>query len=133
MNIENEDLLEWAEQIPMEDLWTELRRITGLPELKFTYKVIERRGYVTIQFESQDLIDHVGFLKLMFKEIKIANFNSEVKYKLNENDNEDKPIFYYWGTASFRYSHPSGGSNGCTFLLFKYDDRHGWYFEEKHI
>lgn len=121
-----EQLIEWANNIPMEELWSELRRITGLSDLKFTSKVVERRGYVGIEFESQDLADKVGFLKLMFKEIIISQFNS----KIYESDDDDhRPS--YWGTASFSYTHPSGGSNGCTFLTFWYDDRRGWRFEQR--
>lgn len=116
-----EQLKEWAEQIPMEELFTELRRLTGLADLKFTHKVVEGRGSVRILFESQDLVDKVGFLKLMFKEITISQFNSEVTVKNGE------PLF--WGTADFSYTHPSGGTNGCTFLTFWYDDIHGWQFD----
>lgn len=123
-----EQLLEWAENIPMEDLYSELRRLTGLTDLKFTKKVRESRGYIIIDFESQDLADQVGFLKLMFKEIYIANFNSEVYCK---SDDGEEAIPHYWGTASFRYTHPSGGSNGCTFLTFWYDDRKGWEFDQR--
>ena len=123
-----EKLLEWAENIPMEDLYAKFRQLTGLADLKFTSKVIERRGIVTIQFESQDLVDQVGFLKLMFKEIKISNFNSEVYCK----ETDDEPaVPRYWGTASFNYTHPSGGSNSCRFLTFWYEDRKGWEFEQR--
>lgn len=124
----NEKLMEWAEQIPMEELYTELRRLTGLAELKFTKQIKESRGRVIISFESQDLADQVGFLKLMFKEIRITNFNSEVYCKASDGDAE-RP--HYWGTASFSYAHPSGGSNGCTFLTFWYDDKRGWNFEQR--
>ena len=124
-----EEMVKWAENIPMEDLFSEIRRISGLSDLKFTYKVVERNNSVRIYFESQDLIDKVGFLKLMFKEIVISQFNSEVTYKAY--DDEDEPTFHYWGTASFSYTHPSGGSNGCTFLTFWYDDRRGWTFDQR--
>jgi len=118
-----EQLKEWAEQVPMEDLFTELRRLTGLADLKFTHKVVEGRGSVRILFESQDLVDKVGFLKLIFKEITISQFNSEVLAKNGE------PLF--WGTADFSYTHPDGGSNGKTFLTFWYDDKSGWKFEQR--
>ena len=125
MNIEK--MKEWAENIPMEELYSELRRLTGLPDLKFTTKVRELRGMVIIDFESQDLADKVGFLKLIFKEIKITRFDSSVQPKQSDDDNENDE-YCYWGTASFRYTHPGGGSNGCTFLTFQYDDRKGWEF-----
>lgn len=123
-----EQKIEWAENIPMNGLWDELRRLTGLSDLKFTSKVIERNNSVRILFESQDLVDKVGFLKLMFASIQISQFNSEVTVK---RDNEENEYCAYWGTASFSYDHPSGGSNGCTFLTFWYDDMHGWTFEQR--
>jgi len=123
-----EQLLEWAENIPMEELYSELRRLTGLTDLKFTKKVRESRGTIIIDFESQDLVDQVGFLKLMFKEIRISNFNSEVYYKSIDGE---EAVPRYWGTACFRYTHPSGGSNGCTFLTFWYEDRKGWEFDQR--
>lgn len=124
MNIEQ--VIEWAESVPMDELYNELRRLTGLSDLKFTSKVVNRNNSIRILFESQDLIDKVGFLKLMFKEIKITQFNSEVVYKTAEDDTE---YLLFWGTVDFSYTHPSGGSNGCTFLTFWYDDIHGWRFE----
>lgn len=122
----NEQLIEWAEKIPMDELFDEIRRLTGLPDLKFTSKVEENRNSVRILFESQDLVEKVGFLKLMFSEIHIANFNSEVKQRKNEDD-ELEP--YYWGIASFRYTHPSGGYNGHNFMYFWYNDKKGWKFD----
>ena len=124
MDINIEEMKEWAEKIPMEDLFSEIRRLTGLSDLKFTYKVVEQRNSVRIFFESQDLIDKVGFLTLLFREITISQFNSEVKYK----STDDGYMLTFWGTAQFSYSHPSGGSNGHTFLTFWYDDKSGWTF-----
>ena len=127
MNIE--ELKEWAENIPLEDLWTELRRLTGLADLKFTSNIIERNSVVRINFKSQDLAEKVGFLKLMFSTIVIEQFNSEVFVKQTEDENKSIPM--WWGTASFQYTHPSGGSNGVTFLTFWYNDRQGWKFEQR--
>ena len=121
------DMKEWAEQIPMDELWAEIRHMTGLPDLKFSHTVADRNGSVRIYFESQDLVDKVGFLKLMFREIKIERFNSEVRRK-NDDDDRETGEYFYWGTAAFSYTHPGGGSNCCTFLAFQYDDRKGWEF-----
>lgn len=124
-----EQLIEWAEQIPMDELYSKIRQLTGLSDLKFTSKVKDVRGHIVVQFASQDLADRVGFLKLIFKEIQITQFNSEVYLKAENEDEE--PIPRYWGTASFSYTHPSGGSNGQTFLHYWYDDRTGWEFDER--
>lgn len=118
-----EQLAEWARQIPIEELWNEIRKLTRLADLKFSYEVVERNGYARILFESQDLVDQVGFLRLIFDEIRVTNFNSEVRAR--------DGIPYFWGTANFSYHHPSGGSNGCGFLTFWYDDQKGWTFEQR--
>ena len=121
--METEKMIDWAEKIPIEELFNEIRKVTGLNDLKFTHKIYERNNYVTIEFSSQDLVDKVGFLKVLFSSIVISQFNSEVKVK---PDSENK--LFYWGTADFRYNHTYGGSNGKTFMTFRYDDKSGWEF-----
>lgn len=118
-----EEMLKWAESIPIEELYDELRHLTGLLDLKFTSMVaLDRCDQPIIRFSSQDLVEKVGFLKLMFASIIIKEFNSSVKY------NEDDDQFSFWGTACFNYTHLRGGSNGCTFLTFWYTDA-GWKFD----
>ena len=106
----------------MDELFNELKRVTGINDLKFTYTIKEDRyGMPRITFESQDLVDRVGFLKLIFQDIKISNFNSQVLYK------DDK--FIYWCTIDFHYNHPGGGSNGKTFYSARYINN-TWEFWE---
>jgi len=123
LNESNEtELMSWAESIPMDELWDEIREVTGINDLDFDYDIYESRGYVRIKFKSQDLADRTGFLRVMFGELYIEEFNSEVYYKKEDH----QPAF--WGSASFAYRHPDGGSNGYTFLRFWYDDTNGWQF-----
>ena len=113
---------EFAESIPMDELYQEIRKLTGLQDLKFTHKIVEDRfGKPYIKFESQDLVDKVGFLKLLFSRITVSTFNSSINY------DEDRERMYWWGTVAFDYDHPSGGSNGHTFLSFWYTSS-GWDF-----
>ena len=120
-----EKMRDWAEKIPLEELFDHLRKLTGLPDLRFDTKIKENRyGEPIITFSSQDLAEKVGFLKLIFSEIWISQFNSSIIW------DEDKEVFRYWGTADFHYLHPHGGSNGCKFCTFWYDDRSGWTFED---
>ncbi|MEE3344848.1 MAG: hypothetical protein VZS44_12195 [Bacilli bacterium] len=127
IEVNQEELKEWAENIPMDMLFMEIKRLTGLSDLKFTYKVYEGNNGLRISFESQDLTDKVGFLKLMFSEIKITDFSSKITY----NEKEDGTIEYvYWGTTDFKYEHPSSGRNGYSFLSFAYTDRKGWVFHQ---
>ena len=121
----NEEMFKWAEQIPMDELYDYLRKLTGLADLQFTTKIIEdREGKPRIMFQSQDLVEKVGFLKLMFSSIIISQFNSNIKFDKDLND------FYFWGTAAFSYNHPHGGSNGCTFCTFWYKN-HAWTFSDR--
>ena len=122
MSDRNDKAFEFAENIPFDELFDEIKKITGVKELKFTKKIDEDRyGMPRIQFKSQDLAENIGFLKLMFKTLVISTFNTEIIY------DKDTNRYRYWGTASFRYNHPSGGSNGYTFLTFWYDNN--WQFE----
>ena len=113
----DEKIMKFAESIPMDELFDEIKKLTGIQDIKFTHKLHDRGNRVFIQFESDELVDKVGFLKLMFKSIKIAQFSSCVEYS---RDGED---LLYWGSASFRYDHPGGGSNGCEFLNFTYYEK----------
>ena len=123
--MDKEQAFKWAEEVPMDELYDYLRKLTGLSDLKFTTKIEEDRyGNPRIKFKSQDLVDKVGFLKLMFSSIVISQFNSEIKFDADSND------FYFWGTVSFSYDHPSGGSNGCTFCTFWYKNKH-WTFDNR--
>ena len=126
MNKEYEEKAQkFIDELPIEDLFAEIRKVTELSDLKFTYKVKEYyNGRLGITFTSQDLADRVGFLKLLFKELYIIEFNSYIEYVYNVND--DNKELVWWGSASFRYTHPGGGSNGHDFLRFRYAKRKGW-------
>lgn len=120
-----EEAQKFIDELPIEDLFAEIRKVTGLSDLKFTSRVVERNNnYFHILFESQDLADRVGFLKLLFKELYITQFNSCIEYVYDVN--EDNKELVWWGSASFGYTHPGSGSNGHTFLSFRYTKRKGW-------
>lgn len=122
-----EEMQQFIDSIPMEELYSELRRVTGLSDLKFTKTIkTDRWGYPYISISSQDLVDKVGFLKLIFAEIYVKTFNSSIKQEEN-----DPHKFYYWCTIDFDYTHPGGGHNGKTFYQAVY--RHdAWEFAEDH-
>lgn len=120
----NDEIEAWAEQIPMEELYNYIRDLTGLDDLQFTTNIHRdrRTGYPRIEFSSEDLVDKVGFLSLMFESIQITQFNSSISVKDDD--------IQYWGTACFSYQHPSGGSNGYTFCMFRFDGSE-WSFREQ--
>lgn len=122
-----EEAQKFIDELPIEDLFAEIRKVTELSDLKFTYKVKEYyNGRLGIEFTSQDLADRVGFLKLLLKELYITQFSSCFEYVYDVN--EDNKELVWRGSAAFEYTHPGGGSNGHDFLSFRYDKRKGWQF-----
>ena len=116
---------DFVEKIPIEELFSEIRKITGLSDLKFSYKISEDRrlGKPRITFESEDIVNKVGFLKLMFSTLIISQFSSEI------TEDRDTGKIFWWGSVDFSYNHPSGGSNGYTFLRFTYTEDRGFEFK----
>lgn len=117
-----DERLEFANRIPLEELWNKLRDLTELPDLQFEYEIKNTRGDVCITFTSQDLADQIGFLELAFRTFKIASFNSSVGYDDKKNE------LYLWCTIDFRYDLQEMGSNGAQFLTAWYSDSEGWTF-----
>lgn len=115
---------EFAESIPMEELFDHIKELTGLSDLKFEVsKEFNRNGDFRILFESQDLADRVGFLKLLFKELYISNFGGYVNMRSSGK-------CYYWTSVTFDYVHPNGGMNGHTFCDVHYEDGQWQYYNE---
>lgn len=112
--------LEFANSIPFDELFDKIKEVTGIDDLKFDLKINETERGVRVTFESQDLSDRVGFLKLIFKEIKISQFNSEV---YEEKDGS----YSYWCTVRFSYVHPDGGTNGKRFMVAQYRNNEWQY------
>ena len=55
-----EEAQKFIDELPVEDLFAEIRNVTGLSDLKFTYEVKESyNGKFVIKFTSQDLADRV--------------------------------------------------------------------------
>jgi hypothetical protein len=134
----NDFCREFVENVPIEDLYAEIRKRTGLDDLVFSKKIVEdRHGRSRIEIESQDLADRTGFLKLLFKELVISTFNTETKITcVSKDENEQwlkEPYYiaqaYIWGTIAFAYTHPGGGSNGHTFMSYRWSPEKGWEFD----
>ena len=133
MNKNNrQKLMEWASTIPMEELYSEIRRVTKISNLKFTSKIDERMGadgnmLIRILFSSQELTDQIGFLNLLISQLNIANGTSVIKYK--KIDENIYPIYY--GEVFLKCSIHGGigrNTHTCELFSFKYDDRTGWTF-----
>ena len=134
----NDFCREFVENVPIEELYSEIRKRTGLDDLKFTKKISEDRwGRSYIEIESQDLADRTGFLKLLFKTLVISTFNTDTKITYVDKDENEQwlkePYYiakaHIWGTISFVYTHPEGGSNGHTFMSYRWSPEKGWQFD----
>ena len=115
---------EFFNSIPMEELFAEIRRVTDLSELSFNTKVIDTGSRLSIPSTSQDIVDRVGFLKLIFKELHV-----QVDGMVSVNREGE---FIYWCIVDMDYNHPGGGHNGFPFLHANYTEKTGWHFEEYH-
>lgn len=121
MTATKEEILTFAEKLPYEQLFDKIREVTGIGDLVFEHEIKENyRGEPRIVFSSQDIADHIGVLNLMIKTINIQQFNSG----FGEKDG----VIYWWGSASFAYTHYPCGSNGHDFMDFWYDKVNGWTF-----
>lgn len=123
-----EELKAWAEQVDLSPLWQEIRKVTGLDDLNFSYKIKETRSGLSLDFTSQNLAERTGFLKLMFKDLFITQFSSGIIWK---SKTVDEPYASIWGSVDFTYNHPGGGSNGISFLRYWYSDKRGWEFDDR--
>lgn len=121
-NMDNE-LLEWIDTIPFDELFDEIRSVTNTSDLDFTSEVKNTGWDIYVIIKSQDLVDRTGFLKLMFEKLVI-------ECSLVVREKRDDSGFSASGHFSFSYAHPDGGSNGYAFISCYYDDVKGWMFRE---
>ena len=132
----NKRIEQYAEEIPFNELFDYIKKLTGIDDLTFEIKFTEDRfGKIRPTFKSQDLVDKVGFLKLIFSEIEISSFNSEIVVDTPKDYHDmdytmDYPL-RYWCTVDFSYNHPGGGSNGKTFLTAWYQNNWEYRLEGK--
>lgn len=104
----------FVEDIPMSELFDEIKRFLDLPDLKFKCRLChDSNDMPYITFKSQNLVEKVGFLKHLFSEIYISTFHSSTVEK------EDGSLMF-WCTIAFDYIHPGGGSNGKVFYKATY-------------
>lgn len=120
-----DELIAWAQTIPLDELWDEIRRITGIADLEFKHR-LPTAGPVRIFFESQDLEDRVGFLKHMFATCRIENLSSEVVVR----EKDGAPVKIWWGTVCFNYTNHQGSHHSTTFMGFRYMEGEGWTFAD---
>lgn len=128
----NQRIEEFAHEIPFDELFDYIKKITNINDLNFNVEYKKTRGgEVYPVFESQNIADRLGFLSLVFKEATIGSFNSGVSVHKPENYEDidysvDYPLSYYC-SITFNYELMSYGHNGCDFLRAYYEDGQ-WQF-----
>ena len=126
--LKTEDIIAWAETIPLEELWSEIRKITGISELKFKHNICDSTSGVKIEFKTQNISDKIGCLGLIFKPVYIVSYDSNAYcYDNYYDDNGTHRFkFAFWVRVAFElgsYARPQ-----C-FLMAEYTDAKGWSFE----
>ena len=120
--------VEWLDTVPFDELFDEIRDITGLSDLDFTINLKNVRRDLYVMIKSQNLVNKVGFLRLMLKTIII---DGGLSVDVVRDSDIDNPKFRINGHINFSYTHPNYGSNGYDFLWCSYDDVNGWTVRER--
>ena len=136
----------FLEELSLEDLFTEIKKVTNLDHLQFTIKreFKSYEGCVVLSFTSQDVEKDIqGFVGLIFDEMRIDCHRGWVSHYLNGRhfrvddlddleyisfDDINKIQRGFTGNVHLSYHHPGGGSNGHDFMGFEYKEGEGWNF-----
>ena len=105
---------EFIETIDLEPLYNEIKKVIGDNSINFKSNIRENYGEKWIEIESDNLLDKIGVMNLVFKSIHLETFNSSIVYKKDTNE------IYWWGTIDFRYHNFHGGYNGVELLRFEF-------------
>lgn len=125
--LKTEDIIAWLENIPLEELWSEIGKITGI-QLAFKYNICDSTSGVKLEFDTQDISDEIGCLGLIFKPVYIVSYDSNAYCYDNYYDDNgtNRFKFAFWVRVAFElgnYARPQ-----C-FLMAEYTDAQGWSFE----
>ena len=124
VNDTNRDAVEFVKSIDFEPLWKFIQEKVGeavafeTPEIR-----VSRRNTVTIEWQSENLAERAGIMKIAYKNLRICNFGGAV-VKDTENDGKLK----YWCSAHWGFEYRDGGSNGSGIAHVRYTDELGWEF-----
>lgn len=95
---------------------TELKRITGIKNIKLDMEIKSSRNGEYIELTSNELIKYAGIMGCALNSIRLETFNTNVVF-----DEKNQEV-YWWGSIDFRYELADGGSNGMKVLSFELRD-----------
>jgi len=107
---------DFIDSIPFEDLFQEIREITNIPELEFTYEVKDYGSDIYVYFSSQNIIGLThSVVDLMYDELVIKQSYST-------------RIFLERRYGYFGFSGGVEFDGTREFLSFIYTEKDGWKF-----
>lgn len=124
----------------LEPLFDYIRKLIGMPDLKFTVEVNKYQNKNYIEFKSEDIHDNF-LIRNAWEEFKVSNFNSGLstqkyedgldKYGPKETDLTKPAEVHYWWSIHFSYRHWGGGTNGAEIADAWVDDKFKWTFKSE--
>ena len=117
-----------------------IRKLIGMPDLKFTVEVNTYHNQDYIEFKSEDIHDNF-LIRNAWEEFKVSNFNSNLykqkyedgldRYDSKETDLSKPAKVQYWWSIHFSYRHWGGGTNGAEIASAWVDDKFNWTFKSE--
>lgn len=123
----NDELIDWANNIPVEELTDLFYTNFNLSNLKFTLtqdlegSKIYKPEDITIQINTLDFQNRNVFLNAIFTSLNL-NTDTSLHYDLIKDIPYIEDYFYLTGESSF-------GNVDKKFILFRYDDIDGWFLK----
>jgi len=118
-----EEKKEFANGIDFSGLFRHAEIYSGT-ELTFSKpEVTERRGVVSIEFQSNNIADTCGIFGKILEYCKVENFSSEVC------EDKESGELRYWVSVHVSYQHHNGGSNGMELFTARYQNGE-WFFRD---
>jgi hypothetical protein len=131
---------QFAQRIPLDELFDYLRNITGIPDLQFETKISNKVGSPDVFFISNDVSDKIGWLSCIFSKVRLVSISRTINVgknffeRRNDHGREFKANttgdYKYWvwvGVEYTPYENPST-SPRMGFLTAQYSDAYGWEF-----
>lgn len=124
----------------LEPMFDYIRKLIGMPDLKFTVEVNTYHNQDYIEFKSEDIHDNF-LIRNAWEEFKVSNFNSNLfkqkyedgfdRYDSKETDLSKPAKVQYWWSIHFSYRHWGGGTNGAEIASAWVDDKFNWTFKSE--
>ena len=130
---------EFANRIPLDELFDYIRSITGIPDIQFETKISDGTVFPDVFFISNDISDKIGWLDTIFSRVRIISYNRTINigknlYERQGSTQEFKANstgdYKYWVRRGIEYiAHIQPNSSPTIgFMTAQYSDKYGWEF-----